>query len=283
MSGRDRYRGFMNLSGIYRNVRLAALPALALVMAACASSPGSPPRPAATHATSGPVTESFVDHRFTVTFSAQALEKASADGTNLPQVTGQALARINALLPGPSATIKIAYTGAAAIPQTGTSGYTDPASGGIVIGWQPTAQASFSMIMRLWLARTLSHEIDHSVRILAGPGFGPTLLEQIISEGISSAFDMSAFPGTAYPWDRAITRSQECDLWKQAQGLLGKTGLYDSWMFGQPGIPHWTAFTIGYDIVTGYRQHHPDMSWSAITAASAATILAGSHYHPCAQ
>jgi uncharacterized protein YjaZ len=94
---------------------------------------------------------------------------------------------------------------------------------------------------------------------------------------------MSAFPGTPNPWDRAITRSQECALWKQAQGQLGKAGLYDEWMFGQPGIPRWTAFTIGYDIVIDYRQHHPDASWSAITAASAATILAGSRYQPCSQ
>lgn len=63
--------------------------------------------------------------------------------------------------------------------------------------------------------------------------------------------------------------------------MLGRYGLYDAWMFGQPGIPHWTGFTIGYDIVTDFRQRHPDTSWSAITAASAATILAGSHYQPC--
>lgn len=43
----------------------------------------------------------------------------------------------------------------------------------------------------------------------------------------------------------------------------------------------WTGFTIGYDIVTGYHQRHPDTGWPAITAASAATILAGSHYQPC--
>lgn len=227
------------------------------------------------------MTESFAGRRFTVTFTVQALEKARAAGTDLPQVVGQALAHINALLPGPSTAITIGYAGLQVIPQTGTNGYTNPGSGVITIGFEQTPQASFSTITQLWLARTLSHEIDHSVRVLAGPGFGITLLEQIITEGISSAFDMSAFPGTPNPWDRAITRSQECALWKQAQGQLGKAGLYDEWMFGQPGIPHWTAFTIGYDIVTGYRQHHPDASWPAITAASAATILAGSHYQPC--
>jgi uncharacterized protein YjaZ len=135
--------------------------------------------------------------------------------------------------------------------------------------------------MQLRMPRALSHEVDHSVRILAGPGFGDSLLEEIISEGISSAFDMAAFPGTPNPWDRAISRSQECALWKQAQPLLAEYGLYGQWMFGGGGVPHWTAFTIGYDIVTDYRQRHPDTSWPTITTASAATILAGSHYQPC--
>jgi uncharacterized protein YjaZ len=52
-------------------------------------------------------------------------------------------------------------------------------------------------------------------------------------------------------------------------------------MFGQPGIPHSTGFTIGYDIVADYRHRHPDASWSALTDASAAAILAGSRYQPC--
>jgi Predicted Zn-dependent protease (DUF2268) len=134
------------------------------------------------------------------------------------------------------------------------------------------------------LPRALSHEVDHSVRILAGPEFGNTLLTQIISEGISSVFDEAAFPGPPDPWDRAISPSQECALWNTAQLDLGDAGMYDLWMFGSPGvIPHWTGFTIGYDIVKDYRDRHPQVSWSALTSTSAATILAGSGYRPCAR
>jgi Predicted Zn-dependent protease (DUF2268) len=260
----------MEWPGIRRNVRWAILPSLVLVVAACASS-----------ASRGPVTESFARDRFTVKFSAQAVEKASARGVNLPQVVGRALGRINALLPGPPTTITVSYNSSPVIPQTGTDGFTNEETGAITIWFRPTPLASLRRIMQLWLARTLSHEVDHSVRILAGPGFGLSLLAVIISEGISSAFDGAAFPGTADPWDRAISRNKECALWKQAQPLLAQDFLYDAWMFGQPGIPHWTGFTIGYDIVTDYRHRHPDVSWSAINHASAATILAGSDYQPC--
>jgi hypothetical protein len=273
----------MGWRAIRPNSRWAALSALVLAVAGCGNSPGSPAHPATPHATPGPVTERLARDRFTVTLGAQALGKATADGASLPQAVAHALAHINALLPGPPTTITVSYASSSSqiIPQTGTNGFTDPETGSITIVFGQTPQASLSTIMRLWLPRTFSHELDHSVRILAGPGFGVSLLEEIISEGISSAFDMAAFPGTPNPWDRAITRSQECALWKQAQPLLGFPGLYDQWMFGGGGIPHWTGFTIGYDIVTGYHQRHPDTSWRAITAASAATILAGSHYQPC--
>jgi hypothetical protein len=228
------------------------------------------------------VTERLAGNRFTVTLGAQALEKATADGTSLPQVIAHALARINALLAGPPTSITVSYASSSqVIPQTGTDGFTDPETGGITVVFGQTPQSSLSTIMQLWLPRTFSHEIDHSVRILAGPGFGVSLLEGIISEGISSAFDIAAFPGTPSPWERAITHSQECALWKQAQPLLVQPGLYDQWMFGGGGIPHWTGFTIGYDIVTDYHQRHPETSWPAITAASAASILAGSLYQPC--
>jgi hypothetical protein len=282
-AGGKSYCRVMGWPAIGGTLRWAALSAVVLAVAACSNSPGPAAHPATPHATPASVTDRLAGHRFTVTLGAQALKKATADGTSLPQVIAHALARINALLPGPPTTITVSYasSGSQVIPQTGTNGYTDPGTGDITLAFAQTPQASLSTIMQLWLPRTFSHEIDHSVRILAGPGFGASLLEEIITEGISSAFDLAAFPGTPSPWDRAITRSQECALWKQAQPLLGSPGLYDQWMFGGGGIPHWTGFTIGYDIVTGYRQRHPDTSWPAITAASAATILAGSHYQPC--
>ena len=108
--------------------------------------------------------------------------------------------------------------------------------GQVTVAFRPTQQASLGAAVEFWLPRALSHEVDHSVRILAGPGIGSTLLPQIISEGISSVFDESqAFPGPPNPWDRAISPSQECTLWNTAQLDLEGGGLYDVWMFGSPG------------------------------------------------
>ena len=264
-------------SARHRCALLACVAVLALMTAGCSSHAPSPAAPAR------PLTEHLANDRFTVTFSGAALQAAQRAGINLPAVVSHALDHINALLPGPATTITVGLAQPGiVIPQTGTFGATGR-SGQVTVSFGPTGQASLARAAGFWLPRDLSHEVDHSVRILAGPGIGNTLLPQMVAEGISSVFDVAAFPGPPNPWDRAISPSQECTLWNRARLDLGLTGLYELWMFGSPGvIPHWTGFTIGYDIVKDYRDRHPGVSWSALTSASAATILAGSGYQPCA-
>ena len=267
----------MSLPG-RRRAWLACAAVLGLLgVAACGGSgPSTAPPPQ-------PLTEHVANDRFTVTLSGAALQAAQQAGINLPAVVGHALEHINALLPGPATTIAVNLgQPGTVIPQTGADGMTGE-SGQVTVWFRATGQASLSQAARSSLPRALSHEVDHSVRILAGPSFGSTLLQQIITEGISSVFDEAAFPGPPDPWDRAISPGQECTLWQTARSDLGDPGLYDLWMFGSPGVvPHWTGFTLGYDIVKDYRDRHPGVTWPALTATSAAAILAGSGYQPCA-
>ncbi len=228
------------------------------------------------------MTESAAQQRFTVVLSAPARQLASSADINLSRQAASALDRINALLAGPATTITIDTANPSGlIPQAGVNGYTNPGSGLIDIQVGRTAQSSLASTFGLWFPRDLAHEVNHSVRILGGPGFGSALLPQLISEGVATAFDQAAFPGPPDPWTQAITRTQECSLWAKAKPQLADTGLYDLWMFGGPGVPHWTGFDIGYHIVAGYRNHHPDVSWAQLTSTSATAILAGSHYQPC--
>jgi len=193
-----------------------------------------------------------------------------------------ALNRVNALLPGPATTIVVAIgKPSLLIPQTGENGFTSPTTGQVSLQFGRPAQTSLTRTFDLWMPRDAAHEVNHSVRILDGTGFGTTLLQQMITEGIATAFDQAAFPGPPDPWTQAITPAQECALWEKAKPQLGAAGLYNRWMFGGSGLPHWTGFTIGYHIINDYRNHHPNVSWAALTSTSAASILAGSHYQPC--
>jgi len=232
------------------------------------------------------VTEHLVTGRFTVTMSGQALQEAKAAGDDLPALMAHALAHINALLPGPHTTITVSYAqGDDLITQAGSDGFTNPLTALIRTDFGPTSQVTTREALAFWFLRALAHEVYHSVRILKGPGVGPTLLPQLISEGMATAFDQAAFPGPLNPWTHAITPSRECALWNEAEPQLGNPGLYDTWMFGDTylGIPNWTGFTIGYHIVQDYRRYHPGVSWATLASTSAATIFAGSRYQPCPQ
>ena len=264
--------------------RWAVVPAIALAVTGCTGTASPATHPPQTSGPSGhPASESTAQERFTVLLSCQARQLASSTGVNLSRLVASTLDRINALLPGPATTITVT-TGSASllIPQAGASGYTDPGTGQVSLAFGQTAHTTLTRTLDLWLPRDAAHEVNHSVRILGGTGFGTTLLQQMITEGIATAFDQIAFPGPPDPWTQAITPAQECVLWKKAEPQLGGTGLYDLWMFGGPGVPLWTAFTIGYHIVNDYRNHHPDVSWATLTSTSAANVLTASHYQPCA-
>jgi len=219
--------------------------------------------------------------RFTVGFDRSATRSADAIGVSLTGDVTKDLTRIAALLRGPS-TLIIIEQSANVIPETGELGYTDPTSGQVLIQLDPHSQVPFSETLAVWLPEALAHEIHHSVRTLAGPGFGTTLGEFLVSEGMASAFAHQAFPGTNAPWDNALTSVQEHTLWGRSKPLLNQTGLqlYEQWFFGGNGVPEWAGYTIGYHIAEDYIQHHPGTSAASLVAAPAATILAGSTYAP---
>jgi hypothetical protein len=146
--------------------------AIALMLAGCsAAASQTPPKP---------LTEHVAGNRFTVVLSATALQEAKAAGASLPGLVARDLDHINSLLPGPRTTITVNYSNPhGLITETGTNGSTSN-SGKINIWFGPTRQASIHKALT-WLAQAFSHEVDHSVRALAGPGLGSTLLAQIIT------------------------------------------------------------------------------------------------------
>lgn len=223
-----------------------------------------------------------IDHsRFVVGIGPQVETTAKAAGVPIDGVVTNALDHIAALLPGPATDIGIAV-GTQVIPELGVTGYTSPTNGKIYILVDPHSQIPYSQTLRVWLPAALSHEVNHSVRILAGPGFGPTLAESLVTEGLATAFDSQAWHGLAEPWMNAISPAQEAALWQRMKQSLNTAGVtvYDQWFFGSSDIPRWTGFTIGYHIVSDYLKRHPRDSAASIADVPANSIITGSGYSP---
>ena len=199
----------------------------------------------------------------------------------IDSVVIKALEHIAAILPGPPTDIGISW-GTQVIPELGVTGYTSPTNGKIYVLVDDHSQIPYSQTLRVWLPAALSHEVHHSVRILGGPGFGPTLGESLVTEGLATAFDSQAWHGLVEPWMNAISPTQEATLWARMRQSLDTAGVavYEQWFFGSPGIPRWTGFTIGYHLVSDYLKRHPHASAASIVHAPADTIISGSAYSP---
>ncbi len=261
---------------------------LSLVAAALLVSAAPPP----THPARTPRGSGLVAHRFLIDLTGEAVSRARAAGVDLEALVDRALTRINALLPGAATTVDVSYllpdhllvppSIGSLLPNTGTGGTTNPRDGIVSVAFGPSAHVPPATALRFWLPRTLAHQVNLSVRILDGPGCGQTLLDAMVCEGIASTFDPAAVPGPPDPWVTSLSAGGRCTWWRRAQPDLSDPGLFQQWFCGYFGVPHWTAFDLGYYLVRAYRLRHPHQSWHTLTTLPAPTIVRGGHYQPCA-
>jgi uncharacterized protein YjaZ len=129
---------------------------------------------------------------------------------------------------------------------------------------------------------TVAHELDHAERTLHGPGYGTTLLDAMVSEGMADAFARQALPdASAIPWDRALNRVEEDLVWRLARPRLGErqdSAAHALWFYGSGRLPRWAGYTIGRDIVRSYLRRHPNQDPAGIVRLSARRILAASRF-----
>jgi len=97
------------------------------------------------------------------------------------------------------------------------------------------------------LHRQIVHEVHHCMR-MAGPGYGWTLGEALISEGLAGQFVRNLLGNEPEPWECAVT--------PQALRALVDTKAFGStnydhraWFYGSGPHPRWLGYTLGYQIV----------------------------------
>jgi uncharacterized protein YjaZ len=217
---------------------------------------------------------------FTVNVSAEAQSAAHHAGTDLRAlVIGSANKALSLLPHRGRIAITVRVNPAVVIPEIGIGGYTDP-RGDVHLAVDPD-RLDFNKALATWIPPTLAHELDHSSRIRTGPGPGPTLGQNMVSEGLADHFVYEVFPHTPpQPWDHALTKADEHALWLQARPLLNRRGgySYTDWFIGGAEEPRWTGYTLGYDIVG---QYLTDQHLSPSKAVSLPALKVLAPFHCC--
>ena len=159
------------------------------------------------------------------------------------------------------------------IPEVGVGGYA-PNSHLVFISLDPQF-SDFQHTITKELKRTLSHEINHAIR-WRDPGYGKTLLEALVTEGLADHFDVEVNHEDPEPWCIALSVEQiEVLLDKAKKEFSNKNYDHNAWFFGstEKGIPRWTGYSLGFKLVRDYLQKNPDRKASTLYNAKAEEFI----------
>lgn len=162
-------------------------------------------------------------------------------------------------------TVAISTDPSEIIPGWGVGGFTRSASN-VDIGIDP-GLADSTLAQRL--PSIVAHELHHIARV-RGPGYGHTLLEAIVSEGLADHFALERFGQPPPPWTMALSADEYSHWLARARLEFDSTGFdHAAWFFGNGQIPNWTGYTLGFRIVGDYQAAHGGASAAALVNAPA--------------
>jgi len=87
---------------------------------------------------------------------------------------------------------------------------------------------------------------------------GRTLFESLISEGLADHFALELL-GIHHPWTNAFPHDETAKFLPLAHAEFDSTTYhFPRWFFGgDPILPRWTGYTLGFRLVEAYKEQHP--------------------------
>lgn len=170
---------------------------------------------------------------------------------------GKTLNKLESFIPISSLDIIVEHNPRAVIPETGECGYAPGPH--VLYIYLDANRVDFEDIVINQIPCTLAHEVHHALR-WRGPGYGKTLGEAIISEGLAchSAFE---FTGKQQPWDHALNKKNLNKYLQQAISEWNKSPYnHSEWFYNtqKKGMPRWAGYSIGFFLVKNYKKRHPE-------------------------
>jgi hypothetical protein len=172
------------------------------------------------------------------------------------QMISVTLARVTQELPLEGVTISVSADPSRAIAGYGIGGFTP--DGSTVQLYINSAFPDIAQLLPSRLPPGLAHELHHAKR-WRGPGYGRTLLQAMVTEGLADRFSIELLGAPVSPWSDAFARDATALYLELALPELDSSSYsHDRWFFGSTAtIPRWTGYTLGYRLVETYQAEHP--------------------------
>ena len=195
----------------------------------------------------------------------------NSDRHLIEQTVRQTVSAANNLMPIDNVLIRVNISLSRTIPEIGIGGYAS-SSHEIVIFINPYSPA-VPASLETELALALAHELHHAKR-RRSVGYGSTLLEAAVSEGLADHFSKEV-TGEVPIWSEALI-GDDLTKWTSRLVEAGAERLHNHgrWFFGtDPAIPRWTGYAVGFELVQRYLSANPCQRASGLADEPAETFL----------
>ncbi|AXC48829.1 hypothetical protein DRW48_03200 [Paracoccus suum] len=112
--------------------------------------------------------------------------------------------------------------------------------------------------------RTLIHEIHHLIR-WDGPGYGHSLGEALVSEGLAGHFVVQVLGGAPDPWD--MTPPSPGLSRRAMNGWSQRDHDHAAWFFGKGTMRRWAGYGLGHRLIAAHLERHPDATPASLASA----------------
>ncbi|MCA1054260.1 DUF2268 domain-containing protein [Rossellomorea aquimaris] len=129
---------------------------------------------------------------------------------------------------------------------------------------------------------TVAHEYFHSVDMEDQSDGQSTVFDFIVMEGKADSFARIIYPDHISPWTEPLSAAEKEKVFDHLSGNLDSFDLkeYQTLFAGVPskGIPLWSNYRIGFEIMQDYLSSHPDMTPKEWVLTSSKETLENSPY-----
>ena len=159
-----------------------------------------------------------------------------------------------------------------AIPEIGHVG-NSPAPGIVYLTLDP-ANPALVTHMGAAFERMVTHELHHALR-WDGPGYGRSLGEALVSEGLAGHFVRQLHHNPPEPWERAGTVAELMEAAALAHDAWDATDFsHADWFAGRGAMRRWIGYALGYRLTGLWLAEGAGRSAGAAAAEPAASFRA---------
>jgi uncharacterized protein YjaZ len=119
----------------------------------------------------------------------------------------------------------------------------------------------------------LAHELHRPSR-WDGPGYGETLGDALVSEGLAGHFAQEVYGGEPEPWEQLPSSVWRPYLAKAKADWLNTEYDHIGWFFGSQDFPRWLGYSLGYQVVRQFLSTHDTARASGLVHAPSVGFLA---------